>query len=36
MESAAAKHDVFQAIADPTRREMMRLLGDRELPLKVI
>ncbi|CAM4306418.1 metalloregulator ArsR/SmtB family transcription factor [Paenibacillus macerans] len=36
MESAAAKHDVFQAIADPTRREMLRLLGDRELPLKDI
>ncbi|MGZ7442550.1 ArsR/SmtB family transcription factor [Paenibacillus sp. TH7-28] len=36
MESAAAKHDVFQAIADPTRRELLRLLGDRELPLKDI
>lgn len=36
MESAVAKHDVFQAIADPTRRELLRLLGDRELPLKDI
>jgi DNA-binding transcriptional ArsR family regulator len=24
-------HDVFQAIADPTRREVLRLLADQEL-----
>jgi len=34
--SSAAKPDVFQAIADPTRRGVLRLLGDRELPLKEI
>lgn len=35
--SEAAKHDVFQAIADPTRRQMLHLLGDREeLPVNVI
>ncbi|WP_178023202.1 helix-turn-helix transcriptional regulator [uncultured Paenibacillus sp.] len=35
-EAASAKHDVFQAIADPTRRELLQLLGGRELPLKDI
>ncbi|WP_068783951.1 ArsR/SmtB family transcription factor [Paenibacillus phocaensis] len=35
-EAASAKHDVFQAIADPTRRELLQLLGGRELPLKEI
>ncbi|RUS49041.1 helix-turn-helix transcriptional regulator [Cohnella sp. AR92] len=34
--SAAPKHDVFQAIADPTRRSLLRLLGDEELPVTVI
>ncbi|MFB9274746.1 ArsR/SmtB family transcription factor [Cohnella cellulosilytica] len=34
--SATQKHDVFQAIADPTRRGVLRLLGDRELPVNVI
>lgn len=32
----AAKHDVFQAIADPTRREVLRLLADKELPISEI
>lgn len=32
--AAAPKQDVFQAVADPTRRELLGLLGDRELPLK--
>jgi DNA-binding transcriptional ArsR family regulator len=32
----AAKHDVFQAIADPTRRKVMRLLADKELPISEI
>lgn len=27
------KHDVFQAIADPTRRSVLELLTDRELPV---
>ncbi|MFF2483044.1 ArsR/SmtB family transcription factor [Paenibacillus sp. NPDC058071] len=30
------KHDVFQAIADPTRRSLLELLVDRELPLNSI
>lgn len=30
------KHDVFQAIADPTRREVLRLLAERELPISDI
>ncbi|MEF2966815.1 metalloregulator ArsR/SmtB family transcription factor [Paenibacillus sp. M1] len=34
MTAAASKPDVFQAVADPTRRELLGLLGDRELPLK--
>jgi len=34
--SAAQKHDVFQAIADPTRRGLLRLLVERELPVNAI
>lgn len=30
------KHDVFQAIADPTRRELLSLLAGRELPVMEI
>ncbi|WP_338447809.1 metalloregulator ArsR/SmtB family transcription factor [Niallia oryzisoli] len=33
---AAVKHDVFQAIADPTRREVLRLLAKEELPISKI
>ncbi|AST90153.1 ArsR/SmtB family transcription factor [Sutcliffiella cohnii] len=33
---AAAKHDVFQAIADPTRRDVLRLLAYNELPISEI
>ncbi|MFM1652497.1 ArsR/SmtB family transcription factor [Brevibacillus sp. B_LB10_24] len=36
MVAASQKHDVFQAIADPTRRELLRLLGDQEMPVTVI
>lgn len=36
MASKNAKHDVFQAIADPTRRTMLKLLDDQELPVNVI
>ena len=36
MSSSAAKYDVFQAIADPTRREVIRLLSDKELPISKI
>ncbi|WP_077622626.1 ArsR/SmtB family transcription factor [Sediminibacillus massiliensis] len=32
----AAKHDVFQAIADPTRRKVLRLLAKGELPISEI
>lgn len=34
MSAAVPKQDVFQAVADPTRRELLSLLGDHELPLK--
>jgi DNA-binding transcriptional ArsR family regulator len=34
--SAAPKHDIFQAIADPTRRKILRLLADKELPVTTI
>jgi DNA-binding transcriptional ArsR family regulator len=30
---AAAKHDVFQAIAEPTRREILRLLANDQLSI---
>jgi DNA-binding transcriptional ArsR family regulator len=30
------KHDVFQAIADPTRRKLLKLLVDEEMPVTVI
>ncbi len=36
MGATSLKHDVFQAIADPTRRKMLRLLVDQEMPLNVI
>ncbi|PZM65018.1 ArsR/SmtB family transcription factor [Paenibacillus dendritiformis] len=36
MSSSAAKYDVFQAIADPTRREVLRLLADMEMPISQI
>ncbi|MFE8700026.1 ArsR/SmtB family transcription factor [Cytobacillus sp. FJAT-54145] len=32
----AVKHDVFQAIADPTRREVLRILAKKELPISEI
>jgi len=35
-QSAAAKHDVFQAIADPTRRSILKLLIDKEMAVTVI
>ncbi len=31
--SAAPKYDVFQAIADPTRRKILQLLSEKELPI---
>ncbi|MBC6971422.1 metalloregulator ArsR/SmtB family transcription factor [Paenibacillus sp. 102] len=36
MSSSAAKYDVFQAIADPTRREVLKLLTKEELPISKI
>lgn len=33
---APSKHDVFQAIADPTRRSLLKLLADKELPITTI
>ncbi|KZE50438.1 ArsR family transcriptional regulator [Brevibacillus parabrevis] len=36
MNSSAAKHDVFQAIADPTRRKLLQLLTDQEMPVTAI
>lgn len=36
MGTSAPKHDVFQAIADPTRRKLLELLADNELPVTVI
>ncbi|WP_025026947.1 ArsR/SmtB family transcription factor [Caldalkalibacillus mannanilyticus] len=34
--SALHKYDVFQAIADPTRRKILELLAEKELPVTVI
>ncbi|WP_409347006.1 ArsR/SmtB family transcription factor [Paenibacillus sp. MBLB4367] len=34
--AAAPKHDVFQAIADPTRRKLLKLLADEEMPVTVL
>ncbi|MGE7907296.1 ArsR/SmtB family transcription factor [Peribacillus sp. NPDC094092] len=34
--SATEKHDVFQAIADPTRRKVLQLLAEGDLPISKI
>jgi DNA-binding transcriptional ArsR family regulator len=34
--SSIPKHDVFQAIADPTRRKLLILLADKEMPISSI
>jgi DNA-binding transcriptional ArsR family regulator len=34
--SAVQKYDIFQAIADPSRRKMLKLLANQELPVTVI
>jgi DNA-binding transcriptional ArsR family regulator len=36
MAAPAQKHDVFQAIADPTRRKLLRLLDEGEMPVTAI
>lgn len=34
--AAQPTHDVFQAIADPNRRQMLRLLSGKEMPLNAV
>ncbi|MBS4207041.1 metalloregulator ArsR/SmtB family transcription factor [Bacillus sp. FJAT-50079] len=36
MTAPARKYDVFQAIADPTRRKVLRLLSEKELAVSEI
>jgi DNA-binding transcriptional ArsR family regulator len=36
MAASAKKYDVFQAIADPTRREVLQLLFKKDLPISQI
>jgi DNA-binding transcriptional ArsR family regulator len=36
MDSSQAKHDVFQAVADPTRRTLLKLLSNQEMSIAVI
>lgn len=36
MAPSQAKHDVFQAIADPTRRSLLKLLSNQEMPVTAI
>ena len=36
MSSTARKYDVFQAIADPTRRKVLQLLSEKELAISEI
>ncbi|MEH7157556.1 ArsR/SmtB family transcription factor [Neobacillus drentensis] len=36
MAASSAKHDVFQAIADPTRRKLLKLLSKDEMPVTAI
>ncbi|MGC4376641.1 metalloregulator ArsR/SmtB family transcription factor [Fictibacillus sp. Mic-4] len=36
MGEPSPKHDVFKAIADPTRRKLLKLLAEQELPVTAI
>ncbi|RLQ94344.1 ArsR/SmtB family transcription factor [Falsibacillus albus] len=36
MSAEKAKHDVFQAVADPTRRKLLMLLVEKEMSVKAI
>lgn len=36
MTASAARHDVFQAVADPTRRKILKLLAEKEMPISSI
>ncbi|USB31797.1 metalloregulator ArsR/SmtB family transcription factor [Paenibacillus sp. YPG26] len=36
MDGGPAKHDIFQAIADPTRRSLLQMLAGQEMPVTAI
>lgn len=36
MAESSVKHDIFQAIADPSRRKMLKLLSKEEMPVTSI
>jgi DNA-binding transcriptional ArsR family regulator len=36
MTNSSTKHDVFQAIADPTRRELLSMLAENEMSVTII
>ena len=36
MMTTSTKHDVFQAIADPTRRQILKILAEQEMPVTKI
>ena len=36
MAASAFNHDVFEAIADPTRRRILKLLADKEMPIAAV
>lgn len=36
MVTSSSKHDVFQAIADPTRRSLLKMLANKEMPIAAI
>ncbi len=36
MSDRSQRHDVFQAVAEPTRREIIRMLADEEMPITAI
>jgi|SRR3954454_24194012 DNA-binding transcriptional ArsR family regulator len=36
MGASSAKHDIYQAIADPTRRKLLKLLSNQEMPVTAI
>ena len=36
MSDQSLRHDVFQAVADPARREIIRMLADQDLPIAAI
>lgn len=36
MTASEARYDVFQAVADPTRRKILKLLADKEMPIASI